>query len=277
MPELPEVETVASELRAQVVGATIERVAVTWERTIASPTAEEFARLLTGQTIIEVWRRGKWIVLTLDRSQSLLVHLRMTGRLRVVDDECDDTRYLRVRIALVDGRAICFTDMRKFGRMRLVGDVSTVLGDLGPEPLAREFTAARLADMLAPRRGRIKPLLLDQSFLAGLGNIYTDEALWRARIHPLRTASSLTRAEVGQLHAAIRGVLRRATASSGTTLDDGGFVGTSGKPGEFAALLAVYGREGAPCPLCGTRIERIRVSQRGTHLCVHCQEPAGAE
>lgn len=276
MPELPEVETVTSELRESVVGSKITSVTVNWAGAIASPAPDEFARRLAGQTILGASRRGKWIIVALDSGQSLLIHLRMTGRLLVAEHACDDESHARVLIALGDGRTLCFTDVRKFGRLWLVDDPTVVVGGLGLEPLGDDFTADRLGEMLATRRGRIKPLLLNQGFLAGLGNIYTDEALWQARIHPLRRACSLTRAEVHRLHRAIRTVLQHATVSRGTTLADGGFVGTSGEPGEFAALLAVYGRAGGPCPRCRRLIERIRVSQRGTHLCPHCQSPPRA-
>jgi len=176
-----------------------------------------------------------------------------------------------VLFPLDDGQSLCFYDQRKFGRLRLVDDPAEVLNDLGPEPLADDFTAAQLGEMLTRRRGRIKPLLLNQHFLAGLGNIYSDESLWRAGIHPLRRANTLTPAQVQRLHRAIRDVLRAAIADGGTTLPDATYQRTDGQPGEFGKRLAVYGRAGQPCLRCGTAIERIRVSQRGTHFCPRCQ------
>ncbi len=273
MPELPEVETVVRELRESLVGVAIIEVEVAWPRTVASPDPDEFASALTRQEVTRVDRRGKWIHIGLSRGQSLLIHLRMTGRLLLTSDECPDERHLRVRFKLADGRTLWFCDTRKFGRMWLVDDAQTVLGELGPEPLGDGFTAVLLQRMLTPRRGRIKPLLLNQRIVAGLGNIYADEVLWRARIHPLRRADRLSAGEVRRLHASIQAVLRRAIASRGTTLDDGAFVGAHGEAGEFAERLAVYGRKGEPCRRCGSPVERIRLGQRSTHLCPNCQAP----
>ncbi len=271
MPELPEVETVARGLCASLVGCTIADVEVRWVRSLIPPDATAFARHLIGQTITHVGRRGKWIVMALSGNKTLLVHLRMTGRLVIESGERSDDPHLRVLFLLDDGRRLHFSDQRKFGRLWLVDDASEALGDLGPEPLAEDFTAARLQEMLSRRRGRIKPLLLNQRFLVGLGNIYTDEALWRAGIHPLRQADTLTPAEVQRLHRAIRAVLRAAIAGGGTTLADAAYQQADGRAGEFAGQLMVYGREGLGCPRCGTAIERMRVGQRGTHFCPHCQ------
>ena len=271
MPELPEVETVSRGLRASLVGHIIVGVEVRWTRSVVPPDPTAFARRLTGQTIIGVGRRGKWVVIALDSGDTLLVHLRMSGRLIVGSDESPDDRHLRVLFFLDDGRWLRFFDPRKFGRLVLTSDPQKVLGDLGPEPLVDDFTAARLGEMLARRRGRIKPLLLNQRFLAGLGNIYTDEALWRAGIHPLRQADTLTLAEAQRLHQGIQAVLQTAIDSGGTTLPDAGYQQTDGRSGEFADQLAVYGRAEQPCPRCGADIERIRVSQRGTHFCPRCQ------
>lgn len=272
MPELPEVETIARELRRSVVGAAITHAHVHWPRSIAAPNPWAFARDVSGRQITAVSRRGKWIVVVLDEGKTLLVHLRMTGRLLVTNGACPDAGYVRVRFLLDDGRSICFHDVRKFGRLHLVDEPEAVLGALGPEPLASGFTLDEFRRLLRGRRGRIKPLLLNQRFVAGLGNIYTDEALWRARIHPLRKANHLSRNEITRLWAAIRDVLARAIESGGTTLDDGGFVGAGGDPGEFAPHLAVYGREGDRCPACDAEIERMVVCQRGTHVCPGCQE-----
>jgi len=271
MPELPEVETIVRALRRCVIGATIASAEITWAGTIGCPDADGFVRGVSGQRIADVSRRGKWIIVTLGSGQALLVHLRMTGRLLVAQAKCDGADHVRVRLPLVDGRTVCFHDVRKFGRLCLVDDAGGVTGGLGPEPLDESFTDAAFRELLEGRRGRIKPLLLNQRFLAGLGNIYTDEALWRARIHPLRLANGLTSAEITRLWSSIRTVLRRAIASGGTTLDDGGFVGTGGEAGQFAHRLAVYGRAGAGCLRCGGTIERTVVGQRGTHICPACQ------
>jgi formamidopyrimidine-DNA glycosylase len=271
MPELPEVETVARGLRAALAGRTITDVKVLWTRSVVPPDPNAFARRLTGQAITDVGRRGKWILMALSNRDTLLIHLRMSGRLVIESEACLDDRHLRVLFLLDDGRWLSFVDQRKFGRMILTDDPTVVLGDLGPEPLSEQFTPERLEKMLKSRRGRIKPLLLDQRFLAGLGNIYTDEALWRARIHPLRPADTLTSAEVRGLHMAIQAVLTSAIAGGGTTLEDQVYRQADGQAGEFASKLAVYGRAEQPCPRCGQVIERIKVSQRGTHFCPKCQ------
>ena len=269
MPELPEVETVARGLQASLVGRTITRVKVRWARSVIPPDPIAFACQITGQAVVSVARRGKWVVIALSGGGALLVHLRMTGRL--VLGEPLDERHVRVLLSLDDGRSLHFCDQRKFGRLRLVEDPAEALSDLGPEPLADDFTAARLEEMLARRRGRIKPLLLNQRFLVGLGNIYADESLWRASIHPLRLAHTLAPVEVRRLHRAVRAVLRAAIAAGGTTLSDAAYQQVDGRAGEFAVRLAVYGRTGQPCPRCGATLERIRVGQRGTHFCPHCQ------
>jgi formamidopyrimidine-DNA glycosylase len=303
MPELPEVETVARGLQNFLTGCTITGAEVLWARSVVPPDPQAFAHRIAGQRVTRVGRRGKWIVIVLDGRDTLLVHLRMTGRLVLErpsrshegpsrnDEEgtgqqsCTQPRlhappsagkgaadrHLRVLLLLDDGRRLCFFDQRKFGRMVLTTEPQKVLSALGPEPLVDDLTVARLGEMLAQRRGRIKPLLLNQRFLAGLGNIYTDEALWHAGVHPLRRADSLSLAEVRKLHQAIRSVLRAAIVQGGTTLPDAAYQQPDGSLGEFSHRLAVYGREGQPCPRCGTSIQRIKVSQRGTHFCPRCQ------
>jgi formamidopyrimidine-DNA glycosylase len=277
MPELPEVETVAQGLRASLIGRTIVDLEVHWTRSIIPPNPTAFARRLSGQAVTDVGRRGKWVVIALSGGDTLLIHLRMTGQLMLDSGERPDDRHVRVLFCLDDGRQLRFSDTRKFGRLWLVDNPADVLGKLGPEPLGDGFTAARLREMLSRRRGHIKPLLLNQHFLAGLGNIYADEALWRACIHPLRRADGLSSAEVQRLHQAIQSVLRAAIASGGTTLPDGSYQQADGRSGEFAGQLAVYGRLGQPCPRCGMTIERIKVSQRGTHFCPRCQPLAEGE
>lgn len=274
MPELPEVETVAQELRPQIVSHSIDAVWVFWERSIDRPNVPDFVAALRGATVMDVRRRGKFVILQLDAGQALLVHLRMTGKLLVLPREADPAAesHVRVQFRLEDGRWLLFSDTRKFGRLYLVEDVHEVVGDLGPEPLSPAFTPEMLAQMLASRRGRIKPLLLNQRFLAGLGNIYTDEALWRARVHPLRPANELAGEEVRRLHAAIVSVLREAIGEGGTSLEDNQYRRPDDSTGGYQTLLCVYGREDESCPRCGAVIERLVVGQRGTHICPECQQ-----
>jgi formamidopyrimidine-DNA glycosylase len=271
MPELPEVETVARGLRAFLVGSTIVDVEVRWTRSVVPPDPAAFAAGLIGQKVTAVGRRGKWIIVSLSEAGALLVHLRMTGRLVIEPGDAPDDAHSRVLFQLDDRRRLRFSDQRKFGRLVLTADPHTVLGELGPEPLSDDFTAARLEEMLARRRGRIKPLLLNQRFLVGLGNIYADEVLFRARLHPLRRADTLTPAEVGRLFQAIRSLLQAAIGSGGTTLADAAYKRPDGRSGEYGDLLAVYGRGGQACQRCAAQIERIVVGQRSTHYCPRCQ------
>ncbi|HIE37919.1 MAG TPA: bifunctional DNA-formamidopyrimidine glycosylase/DNA-(apurinic or apyrimidinic site) lyase [Anaerolineae bacterium] len=271
MPELPEVETIAQGLR-EAVGRRIVGAEVRWARTIAAPDPTVFVQRLVGRRLLGGGRRGKWLVIRLEGGDHLLIHLGMSGRLVLEPEGVGEERYARVLLMLDDGRRVRFSDPRKFGRAVLTVDPEEVLEGLGPEPLGEAFTPERLREMLAGRRARLKPLLLNQRFLAGLGNIYTDEALWRARVHPLRRSDTLSGEEVLRLHRAIREVLAEAIDRRGTTLEDRGYVGADGRPGTFNRELAVYGRVGRPCPRCGTPIERIVVGGRGTHLCPRCQQ-----
>jgi formamidopyrimidine-DNA glycosylase len=274
VPELPEVETTARLVAPHVRGRRIEAVEVTWERTLGGTRRAAFEKAVVKARIHAVGRRAKWIVLGLRRGRrpagALLVHLRMSGRLLVGCEAREPCPHVRVRLALSGGGTLAFLDVRKFGRVLFASRPDLLLGDLGPEPLDAGFTADALREALAGRRGALKPLLLDQGFLAGLGNIYVDEALHRARLHPLRRADRLTPQAVRALHAAIRDVLTRAIEAQGSSFD--GFYRTpQGRPGAYQAQLAVYGRAGKPCPRCGNTIRRLVVGQRGTHVCLRCQ------
>ena len=259
VPELPEVETCRRALAPLLVGRTLTAAEAIWPRAAATPLE------VAGRRIVRLDRRGKFLLLRLDRGW-LVVHLRMTGRLVVAREPPARTT---AAFRLDSGDWFCLVDMRKFGRAWQVARASEVVGHLGPEPLSRTFTAARFEAMLAPRRARLKPLLLNQRFLAGLGNIYVDESLHAARIHPLRTADSLSAGEVRRLHRRVRTILRAAITAGGTTIQN--FAGPDGTPGRFRSQLRVFRRGGEPCYHCGTTIERSVVAQRGTHFCPRCQ------
>ena len=285
----------ARDLNRWVTGATIEDVTWTWDRTIREPQPpERFAAELRGATIARVGRRAKTVLVHLSDGRVLTVALRMTGALVVSPAAAAEDPYARVVFHLADGRELRFRDIRKFGRIglwapgglrgrrrtptarsRAVAEARTPyrVGDVfarhGPEPLARSFSAEWLGERLRGRRGRLKSLLLDQSFVAGVGNIYADEALWRARLHPLRTADSLDAHEIRRLHRATRAVLRQGIAYRGASFSD--YIGADGQPGENQERLHVYRRTGEPCLRCGTRIERIVIGQRSTHFCPRCQ------
>jgi formamidopyrimidine-DNA glycosylase len=274
LPELPEVETVARLLRPELVGRRLGASRVRWLRTLGGLGARAFARAVGGTRVTALRRRGKWIVMDLARAGAgagvLCVHLRMTGRLEVAAAGQGPGPWERLRIALDDGRVLRFVDPRKFGRVRWARAEGEVTGALGPEPLDRGFTAGELARSLRARRRRLKPLLLDQAFLAGLGNIYVDESLHRARLHPLQPAQRLRPAQAEALWRSIRAVLSEAIAREGSSFD--AFYRTpEGRPGGFQHEFRVYGRAGEPCRTCGGPIRALVVGQRGTHFCPRCQ------
>lgn len=272
MPELPEVDTVARELRegsptrgASVVGRTITHVTVRWPRHIATPSPRELQRRLPGQTIKTVSRRGKYIVFHLTHGY-LLVHLKMSGDLSVVNGYAPKDKHAHTIFHFADGHSLRFSDTRKFGKVFLVEAVEQVTGHLGPEPLEGNFTAQKLGQLLAGRQRALKPLLLDQTFIAGVGNIYADEALHLAKLHPLRKSDSLTPAEVGALWRSIRRALRTGLRHNGASID------WVYRGGGFQHHFRVYDRAGEPCYTCGTPIRRMVVGQRGTHVCPKCQK-----
>jgi formamidopyrimidine-DNA glycosylase len=264
MPELPEVETFVRTLRPALVGQTVLQADLRWKRTLAAPSPAKFERQISGQQIIEVSRRAKYFILALS-SASLLIHLRMSGDLMVILGGYEPDRHDRLLLKLSDNATFVFSDPRKFGRAWLVNDPASVLADLGPEPLSDAFTPAWLFAALRARRRQIKPLLLDQTFLAGLGNIYTDEALHMARLHPLRRSDTVSETEAAALRQSIRAVLEEGIRRNGASID------WVYRGGEFQNHFRVYQRGGKPCPVCGAAVERITVGQRGTHFCPVCQ------
>lgn len=270
MPELPEVETYARDLAACLPGRMLAGARVTWARQLPRNEPDAFGARLAGQSVVSVGRRGKYLVLRLSHDW-LLVHLKMSGRLCLSGTGAPPDPHAHVVLALDSGDELRFHDPRKFGRMYLLDDPTPVLGALGPEPLSDGLTPQVLRARLAGRRGRLKPLLLDQTFLAGLGNIYVDESLWQSLVHPLRQAGTLAEGEVDRLHGAIRDVLSRAIDARGTSFSTGGYRDLTGNAGEMQGSLAVFRRTDAPCPRCGTPIARIVVAARGTHFCPTCQ------
>jgi len=278
MPELPEVETIARDLNAAgLVGKTLTCARVYWDRTVAEPSVPEFCRLIEKKQIAAVGRRGKFLVIDFSDGGHLLVHLRMSGRLHLVSSGAERLAHEHVVFAFEDGSELRFHDTRKFGRVYLMADAERILGRLGPEPLDPMFTPRILFEGMRKRSRRVKPLLLDQAFVAGIGNIYTDEALWEARIHPRRTSDSLSAAEVRALHGAIRRVLRRGIKNLGTSLGTGkaNFYSVARRSGRNRDELKVFRRTGEPCPRCAAPVQRIIVGQRSTHICPKCQKLKG--
>lgn len=274
MPELPEVETIVRRLRTCVVGLRIQSVQVSWPRIVAVPDVDRFRQDLRGKDVLEVNRRGKYIVISLAPAGFLCAHLRMTGRLVFVPVDAVNhplitDLHCHAVFTFTTGDRLYFRDTRKFGRLYLVQDPDEITAGLGIEPLDDRFTTDALAALMYGRHRQLKPALLDQSRIAGLGNIYVDESLWLARLHPLRQCSSLEQGDIRCLHAAIIEVLNCALENHGTTLRD--YRDPDERPGDNKSCLEVYGRTGEPCSRCGTPIERIIVAQRSSHICPLCQ------
>jgi len=275
MPELPEVQTIVNDLNtADLIGLTISGAKVFWPRSIAEPSPTSFCRRIKGQRFTAVRRRGKYLVFELNAGYTLLLHLRMSGRLHLVAAASPRIKHEHVILSFDDGRQLRFHDPRKFGRLNLVKDPAKILDRLGPEPLTPGFTAQTLGRLLKNRKRILKPLLLDQTFIAGLGNIYVDEALWEARLHPCRLASTLSNPEIKALRLAIPRVLKRGLKNLGTSLGTGesNFYSVASRRGRNKDQLNVFRRTDLPCPRCKTNIERIIVGQRSTHICNKCQK-----
>jgi len=273
MPELPEVETIARQLKPDLIGRTILEADLRWSRTLATPSPRKFKEQIKGQKIIDVGRRGKFLNLQLEL-YNLLIHLRMSGDLLIEKGKIKPEKHDRLILSLTHDPApaerretefLVFNDTRKFGRVWLTANPEEVLGKLGPEPLSKDFTSAWLHTALGKKHRQLKPLLLDQTFLAGLGNIYTDEALHIAKLHPLAASNSITAKQAEALHEAVRKVLKEGIRQNGASID------WVYRGGEFQNHFRVYDREGKSCPVCGTKIIRIAVGQRGTHFCPKCQ------
>jgi formamidopyrimidine-DNA glycosylase len=270
MPELPEVETIACALRQggrggpALVGKRIQSAHLLWQRTLAEPTPAEFEQRIRGQQITGIGRRGKFLIFRLE-ADSLLIHLRMSGDLLVEPQSAPIAAHHRLTLELEGDLRLAFNDPRKFGRVWLAADPERILANLGPEPLDSAFTPEELYHRLQRTRRQLKPLLLDQSFIAGLGNIYTDEALHMAGLHPLQVAHNVNEAQAARLWESMRAVLLDGIQRQGASID------WVYRGGDFQNYFRVYQRTGQPCPVCGTPVERMVIGQRGTHTCPRCQ------
>jgi formamidopyrimidine-DNA glycosylase len=270
MPELPEVETIVRGLRQPLVGRTITDFWTDWPRQIVTPEPDALRIRVRGRTFEAVRRRGKYLLFELDQGEVLMVHLKMSGQLSVQPGSVPADKHVHTIFRLAGGDELRFRDVRKFGRVYLVTDRDTILGELGPEPLSDEFTAGWLEENLGRRRRVLKPLLLDQTFIAGIGNIYADEALHRAAIRPDRRSDSLRSDEVAGLHAAIQTVLQLGIERQGASIDNA-YRQPDGSGGQMQETFAVYGRPGEPCVRCDGLVQRIVLGGRGTHFCNSCQ------
>jgi formamidopyrimidine-DNA glycosylase len=273
VPELPEVETIRSRLEPALTGRRLESVTILDPRLTAPVPPGKVARALVGERVVQVGRRGKYLVFDLSSGRHLLVHLRMTGGFLLgANGVLGDDPYRRAVVRLDDASDVVYRDVRRFGTWVLLerDELEPYLAHrLGVEPLGRQFTPARLGRALAGRRAPIKSALLDQRTVAGIGNIYADEALWRARLHPLRRAGDLDETEVRALHQALRAALRTGLARQGATLRD--FRDPEGNTGSMQDEFKVYGRGGEPCLRCGAPIARLRVAGRSSWYCPACQ------
>lgn len=274
MPELPEVETMVRDLTQRVVGRTITGANVALPRSIVWPGVVEFQDRVTGQRIETITRRGKYAIFALASGDALIIHRGMSGSLLLCSPQDPLESHVRLTLRLDDGSELRFNDPRTFGKVFIMNAAGAERPlpwtGMGPEPLAGDFTVAALQERLRGRKALLKPLLLNQQIVAGLGNIYVDEALFRAQLHPQRRAHTLTEPEIARLHAAIGEVLRAAVDGRGTTFSN--YTDINGRRGAYQSALQVYHRAGEPCPRCGTPIERSVVGGRGTHFCPHCQK-----
>lgn len=270
MPELPEVETIRLSLEPLLAGIHIQTVQIYLAKALRGLDPEDFIQAVVGERIEAVERRGKYLILRLSGSARILFHLRMTGRLIVTDALTPLAKYNTLIIGLEDGRQLRFEDTRKFGTVDLIrGTESHAMNDLGPEPLDPQWSSAELQRSASNRRSAIKGVLLDQTVVAGLGNIYVDEALHRAGINPEDTPETLGAADWERLYMTIREVLSEAIHFRGTTRRD--YVDAKGEAGEFQNRLKVYGRDGLPCYQCGVTLQRKKIAGRSSHFCPVCQ------
>jgi len=269
MPELPEVETIARQLRARgVEGKEILSVKISWAKTVEPLSTASFSKQICGTTIDEISRIGKWMMFSLSSGQTVMIHLRMAGSFSMEKGAHD-----RIVLRLSDGLTLYYRDTRKFGRWKLVDDPNEILGKLGPDALTRQFTLKYFREAMMKRHRMIKPMILDQSMVAGLGNIYADEALWESKVHPERLSDSLTDSEFAGLFNAIKHVLKVGVKNRGTSLGNGktNYRQVDGDSGGNRAVVNAYGREGNPCPRCKTPLIKTVVAQRGTTFCPVCQ------
>ena len=273
MPEMPEVEMIRRTLCEKVAGRTIAHVEILLTRLIKWPAAYEFQAVVANQKILELRRRGKYLLFFLEDGLVMVVHLRMTGRLQYATKDMARDKYARLLFHLDNGDVLVYSDTRTLGTLYALPEEElwriSGLSQLGPEPLSPEFTLDYFSDKIKKRQGKIKALLLDQKIIGGLGNIYVDESLAIARILPERTAASLNEAEVASLYHAVNQTIAEGIEHGGTTFRD--YRDGEGKSGSHQNYLWVYGRKGQPCKTCGTPIEWKEVAGRGTHYCPYCQ------
>ncbi|MBN1376695.1 MAG: bifunctional DNA-formamidopyrimidine glycosylase/DNA-(apurinic or apyrimidinic site) lyase [Dehalococcoidia bacterium] len=270
MPELPEVETIKNVLAPHIIGRIFTGARILDTRPVQIPSLEDFCSRLIGRKVLGLLRRGKYLVIELTDGENLVIHLRMTGSL--LWNPSTPEHFKRLEFFLDDGSSVVYTDIRRFGTFYLVKDTGKITGKLGREPLDESFTPRCLAQILKNRQAPVKSVLLDQESIAGIGNMYADEALFHAKIHPIKIAGSLTPAEIRNLHKSIKHVLNKGIRNLGASIRN--YRHPDGRQGTAHREFAVAHRLGQPCPICQTLIARIVVGQRGTYYCPKCQPPA---
>lgn len=274
MPELPEVETIKEDMVRKIKGRRINKVDIKDEKSVKIPSGREFKRRVEGKTIQDIKRRGKYLILNLNSYELLIFHLKLTGRVLFFSPGEKEPDYSRVVFVFSNGSKLFFTDVRRFGEIYLLTrdeiDKVPAIKSMGPEPLSPEFTARKLKEKLKGKRGKIKPALMNQAVLAGVGNIYSQEALYRTGIHPERNISRLTDREIEAIYHTLVEVLKEAIQHRGSSVD--AYVDLNGKEGGHVPYLQVYGREGEKCPRCGSFIKKKKISGRGTYFCEGCQK-----
>jgi formamidopyrimidine-DNA glycosylase len=269
MPELPEVETIKNEISPKILFKRIKEIVILWNGVIKTPSPEDFAAMLKGKEFHGIERHGKYLFFSLNMTRTLIMHLKMSGSLLVTAD-AEVPKYTRAYFEMEDGTYIYFRDPRKFGGMWLVENTDKVIGKLGPDAMNRNLTEKRLSERLVKHKAPIKAVLCDQSVVAGIGNMYADEALFVAKIHPMRSAASLTPEELKRLYAAIREVLLKGIKNKGASIVN--YYRPDGSKGTAHEEFCVAHGKGKACPVCGTPIERIVVRGRGTYFCPNCQQ-----
>ena len=267
MPELPEVQTVVNHIRPTCVGKRLKRIKPVWDKVLQNFGESDMNLLLDRPKVIDVFRRAKFIVIKF-KNHIIAIHLRMTGKLDMTDAYFQ-SKHITAVLEFEDNYSLFFEDVRKFGRIYLYDDLTVIDSKHGPEPLEENFTYQSLKKMISPKRRNIKALLLDQTFLSGLGNIYVDESLWKSGIHPNSTANSVPKNKVISLHSNIRLTLQEAIDNNGTTIID---FNVNGESGRYTNYLCVYGRADELCLKCNNKIKKLKVAGRGTYVCIKCQK-----
>lgn len=271
MPELPEVQTIANDLKLRIVGQRIKSVLVLWPGHLKSHSSAKFKKEIAGARILDIKRRAKNILIYLDKDRILLIHPKMTGNLLLGElKKFKENKHIHLIFRLSGPKTLAFSDIRKFGKV-ILGDKDKVIAGLGvgPEPLDKRFTFIKFKGIVSRKRRSIKTVLMDQKNVAGIGNIYSDEILWLAKINPLRLASNLNEVELRRIYSYIKPLFKKAIKFRGTSISD--FRDTAGIPGGYKKFLKVYGRAGGKCSRCGSLIIRVKINGRSGHYCPKCQ------